>query len=50
LRHYESAVKKDKTNGLFFFNRAQVKNKLDKIDECIQDYTEALQHLTLPDH
>lgn len=46
LRHYESAIKKDNANGLFFFNRAQVKAKLDKLDECIEDYQNALKNLS----
>jgi tetratricopeptide (TPR) repeat protein len=48
LRHYESAIKKDNSNGEFFFNRAQVKAKLDKLDECILDFQTALKNLTEP--
>ena len=38
-------MKKDNTNGIYYFNRAQVKGKLDKLEECIADYQEALKNL-----
>ena len=45
LRHFESAIKKDQKNGMFYYNRAQVKAKLDKLEDAIHDYNIALQHL-----
>lgn len=46
LRHYESAVKKDNQNGLYYYNRALVKAKLDKLEEAIGDYTKSIEFLT----
>lgn len=46
LRHYESAVKKDSQNGNYYFNRALVKAKLDKLEDAIADYNKALEYLT----
>lgn len=46
LRHYESAVKKDNQNGNYFYNRALVKSKLDKLDDAIADYVKAIEYLT----
>ena len=45
LRHYESAVKKDDKNGNYFYNRALVKSKLDKLDDAIADYNKAIEFL-----
>ena len=44
LRHYESAIKKDNSNGLYYFNRAVVKGKLDKLEQAIDDYTKAIEN------
>jgi tetratricopeptide (TPR) repeat protein len=41
LRHFESALKKDK-DPKFYYNRAQVKTKLDKLEDAIKDYATAL--------
>lgn len=49
LRHFESAIKKDNQNGNFFYNRAQVKTKLDKLEEAIADYTKAIELLNPSD-
>jgi tetratricopeptide (TPR) repeat protein len=50
-RHFESAIKKNKTNGLFYYNRAQVKAKLDKLEEAVLDYAQALaQNMTSPEY
>ena len=46
LRHFESAIKKQSKNGMFLYNRAQVKAKLDKLDEAISDYHFANEYLT----
>lgn len=46
LKHYEVAVKKDNTNGKYYYNRALVKSKLDKFEEAIDDYNRALEHLS----
>jgi tetratricopeptide (TPR) repeat protein len=46
LRHYESAVKKNNQNGNYYFNRALVKNKLDKLEDAIADYVKAIEFLT----
>ena len=46
LKHYEVAVKKDSTNGKYYYNRALVKSKLDKFEEAIDDYNKALDNLS----
>ena len=46
LKHYEVAVKKDSTNGKYYYNRALVKSKLDKFEEAIEDYNKALDNLS----
>jgi tetratricopeptide (TPR) repeat protein len=45
LKHYEFAVKKDPQNGNYYYNRAQIKAKLEKLDEAIDDYVKALDYL-----
>lgn len=46
LRHYESAIKKNNSDGNYFYNRALVKAKLDKLEDAIQDYSQAINNLT----
>ena len=48
LRHYESAIKKDNQKGDYYYNRALVKSKLDKLDDAIADYVKAIEFLTDP--
>jgi tetratricopeptide (TPR) repeat protein len=50
LKHYEFAVKKDPLNGNYYHNRAQVKARLDKLEEAIEDYNKALEYLTETNH
>lgn len=40
------AVKKDPSNGKYYYNRALVKSKLDKFEEAIEDYNKALDYLS----
>lgn len=45
LKHYEFAVKRDSTNGNYYYNRALTKAKLEKLEEAIDDYNKALEYL-----
>jgi tetratricopeptide (TPR) repeat protein len=38
LKHYEIAVKKDPSNGNYYYNRALVKAKLEKLDNKSIEY------------
>ena len=46
LNHYNLAVKFNNQEGQYFYNRALVKSRLDKVQEAIDDYTKALEHLS----
>lgn len=46
LKHYETAVKKDPQNGNYYYNRALVKSRLEKLEEAIEDYNKALEYLS----
>lgn len=46
LKHYEFAVKKDPQNGNYYYNRAQIKAKLEKLEEAIDDYNRAQELLS----
>jgi len=46
LKHYEIAVKSDPSNGNYYYNRAQIKAKLDKLEEAVEDYNKALTYLS----
>jgi tetratricopeptide (TPR) repeat protein len=37
-------------NGNYYHNRAQVKARLDKLEEAIDDYNKALEYLTETNH
>jgi len=39
-------VKKDNSNGTYYYNRALVKSKLDKLEDAIDDYQKACTTLT----
>ena len=45
LRHFESAILRNKTSGFFLYNRALVNAKLDKIDLAIKDFKSAIFYL-----
>ena len=45
LKHYEVAVKKDPHNGNYYYNRAVVKARLEKLEDAIEDYNRALEYL-----
>ena len=45
LKHYEIAVKRDSLNGNYYYNRALVKAKLEKLEEAIADYILAIDNL-----
>jgi tetratricopeptide (TPR) repeat protein len=42
-------VKKDPSNGKYYYNRALVKSKLEKLEEAIDDYNKALEYLDSSD-
>jgi tetratricopeptide (TPR) repeat protein len=46
LKHYEIAVKRDSSNGNYYYNRALVKAKLEKLEEAIDDYNKAIENLS----
>ena len=46
LKHYEIAVKRDPLNGNYYYNRALVKAKLEKLEEAIEDYNRAIDNLS----
>lgn len=41
------AVKRDPTNGKYYYNRALVKSKIEKLQEAVDDYNKAIE--CLPD-
>ena len=50
LKHYDMAIEKDNQNGQFFYNRGLVHSRLDKVEKAIEDYTNALKHVSEQDH
>lgn len=50
LKHYEQAVENDKSNGNYFYNLGLVKSRLDRVDEAIKDYSDAIPLLTEGDY
>lgn len=50
LKHYEQAVDNDKGNGNYFYNLGLVKSRLDRVDEAIKDYSDAIPLLTEGDY
>jgi len=45
LKHYDIAVKKDPSNGTYYYNRGIVKSKLEKLEEAVEDYNKALEYI-----
>mmetsp|Transcript_6828 Transcript_6828/g.11526 ORF Transcript_6828/g.11526 Transcript_6828/m.11526 type:complete len:332 (+) Transcript_6828:127-1122(+) len=45
LNHYNLAVNNYQQDGQYFYNRALVKSRLDKVEEAIQDYKKAIDLL-----
>jgi tetratricopeptide (TPR) repeat protein len=44
LLNYDKAIELDKFEGKYYYNRAQVKAKLDLFDEAIKDFDRAIQY------
>ena len=49
MSHYNLALKYNSSEGQFFYNRALVKSRLDKVEEAIEDYTKALEFMSSTD-
>ena len=46
-RHYDLAIRHDKNQtGAFLYNRGLVMSRLDRVNEAIKDYSEALKTLS----
>lgn len=41
LQHFNMAIRKDSEQGSYFFNRAIIYSKQDRVDKAIEDYTKA---------
>ena len=48
LGQYDKAISLDKYEGKFYYNRAQVKAKLDRYEEAIRDFEKAIQNPSEP--
>jgi tetratricopeptide (TPR) repeat protein len=44
LHHYDHAISQEKGNGTFYYNRAQVKVKLERYEDAIDDFKRAAEN------
>lgn len=49
LQHFNMAITKDREQGSYYFNRAIIFSKQEKVDRAIEDYTKALGLVSDPE-
>ena len=50
FKHYDLACRNDPSDGLYLYNRGQVRQRLGKINDAISDFTKSLEYLTEADY